>query len=117
MTDFATLSRPTARKEHRCYSCSRRIQAGEIYARLTGRWDGHFYSSAVCVQCDTFMSELHDHGIEDWDTGGFAWPAEIDWQNIADLGSVRLMRALVLFRRRWTHRDGSVYPYPAEVPA
>lgn len=115
MSEFWTTTRPKARKQHGCESCNRTIPAGENYRRDSGLYDGEFTSFATCNQCESFMRELHARGIDDWNTGGFISPRDVYWQDVADLLDVRLLRALVLFRRRWTHRDGSIYQYPAEV--
>lgn len=49
--DFFRLSRPRARKEHRCVECYRAIRAGEKYERSSGKSEGDFWSDATCSTC------------------------------------------------------------------
>lgn len=40
-----------ARKPHKCYECNRRIQPGEEYNRVVGKWDGEFGQYTFCSEC------------------------------------------------------------------
>lgn len=44
-------SEHTARKEHKCYECGRKIRTGERYERVFAIWDGDANSIATCPHC------------------------------------------------------------------
>lgn len=71
MSDFAVLTKPRARKWHRCDLCGRSIVVGERYFRYTSKWDGEFYSGARCVGCNqacAFALQFTFEDVyEDWD--------------------------------------------------
>ena len=49
--EFATDKIVTARKQHKCDECNRTIEKGERYERVTGKWDGEFYTFRTCSDC------------------------------------------------------------------
>ena len=40
-----------ARTKHKCYECSRAINAGETYEYVSGKWDGDFSVFKTCCRC------------------------------------------------------------------
>lgn len=48
----------TARKDHRCSECRRRIRAGEKYKYVSGIWDGYPSSYKTCSRCQV-ATEAH----------------------------------------------------------
>lgn len=52
MPEVFTRTRPTARKEHRCYECTGMIQKGEKYVRNQGLWSGEWDTFKVCTDCE-----------------------------------------------------------------
>lgn len=107
---------PVARKTHECDQCGRGITAGETYRRDAGIYDGAPYAMVCCLQCEAFGRELYDLGIE----GEAGWPhlPDVDWRDLEWTDryetddTVRLLRAFVLFRRRWCTPTGALYAYP-----
>jgi hypothetical protein len=47
----------SARKAHRCLECKGKIDAGEKYERVAGKWDGNFSTAKTCAHC----VELRDY--------------------------------------------------------
>lgn len=45
-------SRPKATKRHKCCECRGWIEAGEIYWRVRGVWDGGPATFAMCADCE-----------------------------------------------------------------
>jgi hypothetical protein len=60
----STLRR--GRKDHRCESCRRTINAGEESYDEAGMWEGTFQSYRLCPPCRKFINRLYAAGeIED----------------------------------------------------
>lgn len=57
-------SRPVARKEHTCYECGSTIDVGEEYYRISGVWDGLFYTFKQCQICKNVWEEAIAEGFE-----------------------------------------------------
>jgi len=51
LPEFSDVTRPTARKPHRCCECHYTIPPGERYERTAGKWDGEFKSFSTCERC------------------------------------------------------------------
>lgn len=97
--------RPRAIKEHRCSCCSRVIRIGEQYERQRNIGDDGPYVFKSCAHC-TALLRLVDLYYDD----GCGWSGE-DFL-CHEPASVTEARWLVQFRRRWTRRDGALYPVP-----
>lgn len=96
---------PTARKEHRCQLCERTIRPGEKYHRQRNIGDDGPYVFKNCAHCQTMLPLI------DWDWGdGYTYDEFDSWW--PERGSVEQWRLKVGWRRRWTHRDGTLYPVP-----
>lgn len=78
MSDFITdVTRPVAKKAHRCNVCQVEIPAGTRYARWSGRYDGAFFTCTVHEPCraaanqahsgfdDEMMMQLHDYNADE----------------------------------------------------
>ena len=98
----------TARKEHRCTECRRKIQVGERYRRETTVFDHSRSGWKTCVHCQR---------VRDWLTaecGGWVWGCiEEDIREHADNGygmGVKIMA--VGMARNWTRKDGRLWPLP-----
>lgn len=59
--------RRTARKEHRCEECSRKILPGATYHHITGLFDGSWWSAKLCARCDRAWDRAYDRGAIDED--------------------------------------------------
>lgn len=102
--------RPKARKEHRCSLCSRTIRVGEVYRRCRMVWDDGPYVFRECAHCHALLAR-REHGLDDaldWADDGYTDETIWDWEPTTVAG----LRQKVHFRRRWTRRDGSLYPVP-----
>lgn len=49
--EFFTEVWPKAKKDHTCEDCNRKIQAGERYQRVSGKYDGEFFDVCTCALC------------------------------------------------------------------
>lgn len=112
MSYVVTLSRaePTARKSHRCSLCGRIVNKGETYERQANIYDGRAYTWKSCAHCTAFMS-LHTSLRENVHYDAEGWDSERvwEWDYCASVWEARLR---AMFRRRWTRRDGTLYPIP-----
>ena len=52
----------TARKEHQCCECHRKIMLGEEYENVNGKWDFGFETDKTCLDCVS----LRDVFFESW---------------------------------------------------
>jgi len=50
------VSRPKARRPHRCCECRGTIPPGETYERFEGVWDGQFSAYKTCTDCTDLRS-------------------------------------------------------------
>ena len=66
-----------ARKPHECCECHRVISPGEVYERVSGKWDGWMGSFATCAECADIATSLSCDGSRMH--GGL-------WDSIDDLG-------------------------------
>lgn len=53
-----SLTRPKARKPHRCCECARTIEVGEHYWNLKGLWSDKFEHYHICSQCYDLYEEF-----------------------------------------------------------
>ncbi len=104
-----TVTRPRARTPHTCNLCVRVIQPGETYERQTNLFDGRIYTFKTCAHCQQ-LAALYLH--EWWDDDAGYGPETVDsWEPATVTG----LRHKVQWNRRWTRRDGQLYPIP-ETP-
>lgn len=93
----------TARKPHVCQLCRRAIRAGERYQRCAGMDGATAWTWRECAHCDSIRNLAVD--------GDYDMDSVAEWQP----STVAQTRALVLWRRQWTRKDGSLYPVPQKV--
>ena len=108
MTHYSD-SHPRARKPHRCSLCRRWIRAGETYRRGAGMDGSTAWTFRECAHCAAIIplvvAEI-DPWVEEYDD--FFIP---DWEPT----TVAHLRLKVLYLRKWTDRDGYLYPVPEQV--
>lgn len=92
---------PTARKNHRCDLCSRRIGLGEKYVRGSGIWEGSPTSWKSCAHCEAMLDRI------DYDDTF----SPDDFENF-EPRDMEELRAFVYYLRQWRNRDGDLYPIP-----
>lgn len=92
----------TARKQHWCEECGRRVQAGEAYCYTTTLYDGRWWVSKQCRHCVALgawmgvlcggypIGGLHEELIEHWREG---------------YASLSVGRWIVAMQKRW--HDGA----------
>jgi len=110
--EFADSRYLTARKEHACSECRRKIAPGERYRLINGKWDGDFLTYKRCSHCNAALEEIDRLAQEfDWCVcvslgdareilGDFV--REERWPNTAPIG-----RVVVAMQRKWLRFDGS----------
>lgn len=94
---------PTARKEHWCQLCGRIIRLGETYHRQRNIGDDGPYVFKNCRHCEAILPLI------DYDPGfGYTEDDYSQWEptTLAEL------RWKVQLNRKWTRRDGALYPVP-----
>lgn len=114
MSDFYGPDRsPRARKPHRCWTCFRTIDPGEVYHAQTGRYDGRFYEFKQCAHCWAIWLIYRPEDGEGLisETGYDYWRLE------GNFGSshpyyITELRHRALFAKHWRRKDGTLYPVP-----
>lgn len=68
MSDFfSTTKVKKTRKEHICDCCGSTIQKGEELIKYAGVYEGDFFASKVCPQCDKIVEFYCDeYGTNEW---------------------------------------------------
>ena len=51
MGECIFVTKPVARKQHKCIECAGVIEPGERYERVKGLWEGKWSSTATCFPC------------------------------------------------------------------
>ena len=59
---FERISNIKARRPHRCAFCRRTIEIGDVHFKISGKWDGDFYSKRGHSDCRSLWEALFD----DW---------------------------------------------------
>jgi hypothetical protein len=67
---FLDLSRPKARKRHRCVWCGEWIEVGETHVRAVGVYYGDFQSDRFHDECDKASRDFFREN-EEFDPGSF----------------------------------------------
>lgn len=98
-----------ARKEHRCSLCGRMIRVGEQYGRQTNIGDDGLHVWKECGHCRV-LANLLDL-IDCCDEDGYTSETVLEF----DPETVAEARLLALFRKKWTRRDGTLYPHPERI--
>ena len=81
----ATVTDPTARKEHRCDSCDRTINPGERYHRWSGLTEWGFSTFKQCWHCYRLVVALWAIDVYGYDSDGvevYAWLPDVDWSDL-----------------------------------
>lgn len=63
MSTFNDITRPAARKLHRCEWCAEMIPTGEIHVKYVGEYDGDFQSWRMHDECYAASSEITSEGF------------------------------------------------------
>jgi hypothetical protein len=74
-TEFSAVTRPMARKLHRCEECGRTIGVGERYVRHVAKWEGEINTTVFCAECHAWAMALCTAqqvvcGCSGWPVGG-----------------------------------------------
>lgn len=69
MWEFATITQPTARKQHTCDNCLMVIESGQQYFRCDGKIEGEmasYKSHADCEAASQRIMEVAGLGPDEW---------------------------------------------------
>ena len=102
MPDFWTHQTVKARKHHRCEACPCKIEPGETYLRVSGKWEGSMYSTAYHPECHEWQREANDQ-LGFYDSDEAQWLSDL----VAEFGEVVLEGAPEIVRRRFDQPHGS----------
>lgn len=112
MSAFMGSQTVTARTEHWCDQCSRRITKGERYLRAKSvDYDG-WSTGRSCAQCEECASDLWDADAREEDDYGnecYAYLPDVDWPD------VRLWSPLWALRADRYAQQWAGQPYPVEA--
>ena len=67
MLEFYSYSTPVARKEHTCELCGSVIHPKQKYYRCSGKYDGMFFDSCYCLNCNNIITEFCCEVDNEWD--------------------------------------------------
>lgn len=103
----------TARKQHACYDCGRKIEPGERYYFATGisnddwrRWDTYRECAHCQYAAKWLLAECGGYLF-----GGILEDLEEHWDGEL-MRDLHIGRAIVGLRRRWRRKDGSLMAVP-----
>lgn len=100
--------RPTARKEHRCLLCHRMIRSGEKYLRQRNIQPGEVpYVWKECAHCEALVA-LVDIDWDFWEGINYESVSEHEPRDWSEA------RLLVMWRMKWTRKDGTLWPVPSK---
>ena len=100
----------TARREHKCAECARRIGAGESYFREAYTWDGNFTLHKTCTHCMVVRQWLQD------ECGGWCYGSvEEDAADHSSGYGMDLARAVIGMRWQWRGPSGRLLKVPAPI--
>lgn len=110
--NFLDATKPTARKDHQCSTCSRKIDPGEKYYRQRGFDGGDAWTFRMCVHClaasDLYdPRDMNDNISED----GFDGWADDQPRDVAEA------RAMAGWKHHWRTQTGKPWPLPALTEA
>ena len=57
---FYFISRPRARKPHKCYECDMEIRPGETYERVRAKWERDISIIKTCPDCIAIRDALEE---------------------------------------------------------
>jgi len=116
MSAFMGSQTVTARTEHWCDQCSRRITKGERYHTAKSvDYDGWSISRS-CGQCQACASDLWDAEVREENDYGmecYAYLPDVDWADVALWSPLWEQRAHY-YRQQWTASDGVILDYPRD---
>ena len=65
--EFSTVSKPKARKNHRCDLCGMLINSGEKYHRFSGKYDDMMFVSTLHLDCERVVRAYTlEHNEDEW---------------------------------------------------
>lgn len=105
-----------ARKQHKCYECRRKIEPGERYEHVSGKWDGGLASMSVCLDCVSirkafFLDGFTYGGIwEDFigylqETIGCGNDAYFPWSKLSELTPLARAKVCQEIEDMWKEPD------------
>lgn len=108
--EFYEVRTPKARKEHRCEDCNRTIAKGDVYHRVSGKFDGEFFDTITCAICieirEAFTCDERD---QSGPPPGELWADMVDvfpHLNSACFDKLRTAVAKAELQRRWMEWKG-----------
>lgn len=102
MSDFwAPTTYPKARKPHRCVTCYRVIDAGEVYCRGFGIYDGRPNDWKQCAHCEAMLPYI------DYDDT-YSEDDYVCWEP----ANLEQLRIRVHLNKKWRDNAGNLYPIP-----
>lgn len=112
MSTFTAREQHTARTEHRCSLCFRRIEPGEVYTRQRGYDGGDAWTFKSCAHCTALMSEFPQILDFAWLDQVFDCDAVSEWAQPGNARDMAEARAMVGWRMKWRTRGGRLLPLP-----
>lgn len=116
---FGSTKTVRARKQHKCEECWRTIEAGELYYRHAGVWEGDFFTNVSCAHCAELRRQI---AVTDCDFnevyygGAGEWVLNTGWQEVPERHRLVLCRLSACFKARWRFQSGNLMPIPDVTP-
>ena len=103
----------TARKQHSCHECYRKIMPGEKYHDERHLWDGELQNYKICPHCDVARDWLTE------ECGGFLYTAIqediLEHANEQHYG-VGVAKLAAGMRVKWRRKNGQLFSIPKRPP-
>lgn len=68
--EFQSDEIPRSRKDRKCECCFSQINRGELYQRISGKFEGDMFSLVYCGVCELHRYRIHIHELSEdcrWD--------------------------------------------------
>lgn len=103
--ELSSEKKVKARIKHRCCECCKVIEKGELYERVTGKWDGNWGCYQTCSDC----SEIRDLFFCEWIYGRLwedmrehlGYGVDVPWSDIGKLSESARNKVLESIEEMW----------------
>lgn len=119
---FYSATTVTARKEHKCGDCGRKIEPGTQYERTAGAAYGDFWTWKNCLHCKAYRAVVRaidedsyydedGFSLSDWHLN-YGTAPEIAHMVKDPIKALAYYRIARWFEARWRDRDGQLREIP-----
>lgn len=104
LPDFYHKECRKARKAHRCYECGCKIERGEVYEYVRGKWDDDPISMHTCPDCVRLRDAFCEMECFCWLHGSLLDDVETQFQDADFSPGLRYAYLRIVAAHRWRKR-------------